>query len=701
MPDKLKVAISSDFFTAFSKLPQSQQSKVTKFITNFQKNPKSSGFNYEKIANAKDPNMRSVRIDQAYRGIVLKPDVGNIYMLLWVDHHNDAYEWARRHKCSINPETGAVQIYNVEHLESQESSADSLLQTTPGAYEELKDKQLLRLGVPEEQIPLIKTIKNEVELDEIQHRIPIEAYEGLFMYLAGSRYDEIINQREFKEVSIDTEDYSTALVSADSRSKFVVVDNELKLAKMLNAPLEKWRVFLHPSQRRLVEGTKTGSVRVLGGAGTGKTVVAMHRAECLSEDINDKPGRILFTTYTKNLATDIESNLDKLCSPECMSKIEVVNLDKWVSNFLNKHGYSHHILYWQDTEDKWDTALDLRPPEVTVHDSFYREEWVRIIQAYDIETVEQYIEVSRVGRGTSLTRSDRVKIWPVFEEYRNLLNLAGFKEVDDAYRDAAAILNNQPNLLPYTSVIVDEAQDMSSQAFKLIRAMVPQADNDIFIVGDGHQKIYGKNRVVLSHCGIDIQDRDAKLRLNYRTTEEIRTWAVKLLEGKKIDDLNGGFDTNEDYKSLTHGKSPMIENFDTQEKQAEYIAKYLNDLDSISLSSICVVARTNNEIDSIGENLKAQGISVKKITATSSEQGEDDSVRIATMHRVKGLEFDEIVLASINDGMVPLSSVIDKASDKIEAKQLDLEERALIYVAVTRAKKVALITNYGMKSTFL
>ena len=202
---------------------------------------------------------------------------------------------------------------------------------------------MLRLGVPEELLTLVRTVHNEYELDSIEHRLPQEAFEGLFFYLAGSRFDEIINERELVVTDeIDINDFEAALQRLGSQSRFVVVEDELELQRILNGPLEQWRVFLHPSQRRLAHGNKNGAVRVLGGAGTGKTVVAMHRAKWLAE--NSGPNaRILFTTFTRNLAIDIEENLKTICSPVLMDRIEVVNLDQWVKQYLRKKNYDFHL----------------------------------------------------------------------------------------------------------------------------------------------------------------------------------------------------------------------------------------------------------------------------------------------------------------------------------------------------------------------
>lgn len=703
---KPKVAISADFFSAFSRLPNTQQSKVSRFITKFQQNPLATGINYERIRDASDANMRSVRIDQAYRGIVLSPESGNVYMLLWVDHHDEAYDWARRHSCKINAATGSIQVYEsekVDELINQDVTPDQA--STPSLFLELKDKELMRLGVPEDLLGLIRTVKTDSELDAIEHRIPVEAYEGLFLYAAGSRYDEIINEREFNDQSIDTEDFETALNTLDSQSRFVVVEDELELQAMLNAPLQKWRVFLHPSQRKLITGVKNGAVRVLGGAGTGKTVVAMHRAKWLANQVAGENKKILFTTFTRNLATDIENNLRSICSPETMKRIEVINLDKWVSQYLNKRKYSFGLLFdFDDRKKLWEKALDVMPSELNLPEAFYRDEWDKVIQPQSIETLDEYKRASRIGRGTSLKRAERIKVWKVFDEYRSLLNRNKLKEVDDAYRDVAGLLANEANQLPYAGVVVDEAQDMSTQAFNVLRQIIPEGPNDLFIVGDGHQRIYGRNKVVLSRCGINIRGRAKKLRINYRTTEEIRASAVNLLTGLPVDDLDGELDNNDGYKSLTHGNPPQVECFKDAVEQADFVVRYLKDIQDkghLPIGNICIVARITRELVAIESALSAAGVGFERVKANSSDQGATDEVRTATMHRVKGLEFDQMIIASVNEGIVPLSYAVSGKGDKVEARQADLEERALLYVAMTRAMRHVVISSYGKPSPYL
>ena len=443
----------------------------------------------------------------------------------------------------------------------------------------------------------------------------------------------------------------------------------------------------------------------MGGAGTGKTVVAMHRARYLAQHIFLKDNdRILFTTFTKNLAADIRENLAKICPDKIMRRIEAVNLDKWVSDFLRRSGYSYEIDYGRRTASLWEKALNMVPTEIELDETFYREEWERIIQAKEIETLNDYLKASRVGRGVRLSRKTRKGIWPVFEEYRVLLKENGLKEGDDAMRDARQLLEGKGEILPYRAIIVDEAQDMGPQAFKLIRQMVTgdAVKNDIFIVGDAHQRIY-RHKVVLSHCGINIRGRSRKLRINYRTTDETRSWAVSLLKGVVIDDLDGGLDDQKGYKSLLHGIKPEVKNFNSFKEEVEFITQYLDQVekDGGFLKEVCLVARTNELLRQYQGALHGKDIETYLIRRSQAEDRGSPGLRLATMHRVKGLEFDRVIIAAVNKGVVPYEGTTIESSDPIVKKESEVHERALLYVSATRAKKDALVTSFGEPSRFL
>jgi len=704
---KIKFAIATDILTSLTKIPRNQQHKVLGFINKFQANPASPGINYEKIVKAKDPNLRSVRIDKTYRGIVLKPETGNLYVLLWVDHHDKAYEWAERKVCRVHPETGSIQVFNMDEDRTELGETKTDQTDAPLLFGHIRDRELIRLGVPEMLLPLVRGLKSEEELDQAADQFPEEAYESLFFLAQGHSFKEVYSDMEragrTPSYKVDTDDYETALNTPDSRGRFYVVEDELELAAILNAPLEKWRVFLHPSQLSLAERDWNGPVRALGGAGTGKTVVAMHRAKWLARHhFNRDTDRILFTTFTKNLAADIRENLTHICTNEEMRRIEVVNLDKWVSVFLRRNGYSYEIDYGMRTDPLWKAALDMAPSQPAP--SFYREEWIRVIQPQGITSVAEYMKASRVGRGTRLNRKDRKAVWSVFEEYRVLLNEQNLKESDDAMRDARLLLMRKKDILPYKSVIVDEAQDMSMQAFRLIREIVGKhgPKNDIFIAGDAHQRIY-QHKVVLSQCGINIRGRSRKLRINYRTTDETRSWAVNLLKDVETDDLNGGPDDQKGYKSLLHGELPGVHHFDTFQEELDFIIRYLKRISAGegSLKNVCLAVRTNHLMKQYESALVGEGIPVYRIRRSKADERRAEGVRLATMHRVKGIEFDRIIIASVNDGVIPYDGGENDSPDQVVRRESEVRERALLYVAATRARKEVVVTSFGKSSRFL
>jgi hypothetical protein len=528
---KPKVALSQDFLLQLSKVPASVQSKVMKWAIQFQSDPTSPGINYENIKGARDSNLKSVRLDRDWRGIVFKPNSGNVYVLLYIDHHDDAYRWAENRKLTINPVTGAMQMVVVESVSAVEASPppssagkpEPKVETPIQIFGGLNDRELLSLGVPEEMLPEVRLLSSEQQLDGLQRRLPVEAYEGLFLVAAGDTVAQVLNGREANvDRNVDTSDFATALTTPESQSRFVIVDDDEAMLAIMNAPLTQWRVFLHPTQRKLSSGDRSGPVRVLGGAGTGKTVLAMHRAKWLAENRTRGGKKVLFTTFTKNLATDIEQNLRTLCSGPTLAMLEVRNLDAWVHGLMRSRKLEHRIVYDRKRDgalQAWQAAMAARDTKLNLPDNFYEEELEQVVLAQGVTTRDQYRIARRTGRKSLLSRATRDAVWPVFEEYRGQLTSRKLKEVDDAYREIADLLSGQDERVDsYSAIVIDETQDFGPQALRLLRAMVPSAANDLFFVGDGHQRIYNRNRAVMSKCGIDIRGRSRKLYLNYRTT---------------------------------------------------------------------------------------------------------------------------------------------------------------------------------------
>ncbi|MEW6166485.1 MAG: UvrD-helicase domain-containing protein [Pseudomonadota bacterium] len=692
MQNELRIALSIDVLKAYANLPRDRQQAATKFMEKFRSNPTASGLNFERIQSAADPRMRSVRIDQNYRGIVLKPDEGNLYLLLWIDTHDHAYEWARRHRVAVHPELGALQVFDASHEE-----AEPIATTRPEGsrlFDGLKDRQLARLGVPEELIPAVRSVVDEDGLDGLQSRLPQGAYEALFLHAAGTSYDELILDLEPPE-TVDTEDFEGALERDSSKQQFVVLTDDSDLAALLAAPLALWRVFLHPTQRKLVERDWNGPVRVLGGAGTGKTVAAMHRAVWLARKHADAAGKpVLFTTFTRTLADDIRSQIAMIATPAELARIEVVNIDSWALSLLRRFGYRHELLFDEGRRrELWARALTRRPDSLDVPDSFYRTEFERVVLPQACMTADDYAKASRVGRGVQLSRAQRRDIWPVFAEYRSQLRGANLREVEEAYHDALSLLKNKAHTPGIRSVVVDETQDLSGAALALLRAAVPEAANDLFLVGDAHQRIY-RHKVVLSKVGINIRGRGRRLRINYRTTDEIRRWAAAQLAGCAIDDLEGQPDTLVGYRSLSRGPKPEEILSASREEEQAVILKTLDRLvgSGVEARGICIVLRTNEELDEYASAVARSGRPVLKLTRDTSDTDATPGVRIATMHRVKGLEFDAVIVA----GYRGADRYAERFADDGDAGVLvDMKtsERSLLHVAATRAKRFLLVSH--------
>lgn len=687
---KPKVALSQDFLLQLAKLPVNVHTKVMKWAILFQTDPKSPSINYENIHGARDPNLKSVRLDKDWRGIVFKPNTGDVYVLLYVDHHDDAYRWAENRKLTINPVTGAMQMVMVESVVQQvevpavDAATQSTTTQTPALFAALSDRELMSIGVPQESLASVRSITAEEQLDALQARLPLEAYEGLFLVAAGDTVSQVLNTRETRvDKTIDTSDFAAALATPESQSRFVVVNDDETMLAIMNAPLEQWRVFLHPTQHKLASGDRSGPVRVLGGAGTGKTVLAMHRAKWLAENRTQTGQKVLFTTFTKNLAADIEQNLRTLCSSDAMSKLEVRNLDAWVNAFMRGRKLEHRIVYDRKQDaalQAWQAALAAKDSKQDLPDNFYEQELEQVVLAQGITTLDQYRTARRTGRGVVLSRAKRDAVWTVFEEYRGQLASRKLKEVDDAYREVGDLLSAAPETAAqYSAIVVDETQDFGPQALRLLRAMVAHNPNDLFFVGDGHQRIYNRNKAAMSKCGIDIRGRSKKLYLNYRTTDEIRRQAVALLEGVEVDDLDDGHDETQRYRSVSHGPAPLVMDVKGMEGAGQETLNFVRQWTASQAGdhplTFCVIASSEKNRDALSSFLQAAGLRCLTISAQSNHADAHEVVHMSTMHRAKGLEFDCVVVVA------PVS-YLGNAEDTAT-------QRKLLYVALTRAKRGA------------
>ena len=702
----IKIAISLSFLDAYTVIPTIKKRKVKDFISRFRADPTSSGINYEGIHNASDSNMKSVRIDKDYRGIVYKPQSEPVYLLLWVGKHDDAYRWATTRRCSINDNTGTLQVYEDFYLPDLE--AETTEQYLPGLFEDVSKNHLLKMGLPEDQYELVKSIKTNEEFENLADTFPRETYAALSLILDGDTPETVINELFDDDYSneIDFNNYLAALEKPGTRQEFFVLDaaHEQELHDILEAPLEKWRIFLHKSQRKMVENDFSGPVRVLGGAGTGKTVVALHRAKYLAENIFTKPDdKILFTTFTKNLAEDIKNNLKKICSSSAFKRIEVINIDKWVFNYLESKGISVKLAYGKALDNCWDTVLKQAADGLTFNRDFYKREWELVIATQDIRTLEAYLRCPRTGMGTKLTTSARKMVWKVIEDFKLELTRRNLRDIEAVTMQARRVIQETNDTGKYAAVIVDESQDFRPQEFMLLRELMgEQKRNDIFIVGDAHQRIYG-HKFTLKKCGVRIQGRSSILKINYRTTEETRNWAFSVLSNHEYDDMDDGVDSGKGYKSLVNGPEPEIIKCTSLQDEVDTVYDKINQLVSsgTDIRDICITFRTKRYLDEFSPLLIQKGMKVYRLPSEKAEDRNIEYVRVATMHRVKGLEYEYMFIANANHDVIPFKRVFEGVNDKVVQQELEITERSLLYVAATRAKKALFVTYSGKISPFI
>ena len=573
---------------------------------------------------------------------------------------------------------------------------------------------LAKLGVPEALLPAVRTFADDAALEAAKNGIPADAYDALVCLAAGYSVAETEEQLERgKPAPLPVDDFAAALKTDESRRTFWLVEDDEELRRMLDAPLEFWRVFLHPSQRKLVERTWNGPVLVRGGAGTGKTVVAMHRARWLADLLrkrNDGNGKVLFTTFTSNLAADVEDSLGNLCSKEQLARIEVKHLDGWVVEFLKRAGYEKKIVYFDDEgklEEAWERAYNAFGEGLGLSLDFLKDEWRQIVQANALSTLAEYLRAQRTGRGTPIDRKTKERVWAVFAAYRAKLDQEGWSEPDDAYRDARAILREKPTLLPYRAVVVDEAQDLGAEALKLIAAIAPKSgdkpgEDGLFIVGDAHQRIYGR-KASMAKCGIDVRGRSRKLKVCYRTSDEIRRWAVGVLQGVTVDDLDDATDDLKGYRSLFHGPAPEVAFEKTSKAELEALAEWIESCkdERIDESDICVLARTRDDVGEIAEALRGRDFDVVVLQPRKADDRRKLGIRVGTMHRAKGLEFVAVALVRVNEDKVPPKRLLNAAPDAAIRRSIVDGEKSLIHVSATRAKKRLFVSSGGRPSELI
>ncbi|MFG1621642.1 UvrD-helicase domain-containing protein [Kribbella sp. NPDC049227] len=689
-----RLGIDREFLRDFARLERRVQDRITDVFTKFEA-ATHAGVHLEKIANVRDDRFRSIRIDQSYRGIVLAPDQGDTYTLLKVLPHDDAYAWAQRRRASVNGVTGRIEIRDVEAIDKtlpqlKEAAGHVGLRL----FAHIKSGDLLKLGVDQEIREFASVLTDVAQLEAARTFLPQHQWEALYGLAAGLTPEEVWSELgpPPEPDAIDPDDVIAAVERTSER--VLLVDGAEELLAVLRRPLEFWRVYLHPSQRRLVTASYSGPARVTGGPGTGKTVVALHRARELARR---GAGRVLVTTFTSTLATTLQATLDLLVDDlQVRDRITVQHVDQLAHHVVRRKLGAPRMLSSRDELRRWQAiGRELRLP---LSATFLSEEWRQVILAQQLGDLEEYLAARRVGRGRPLSRRQRAGVWEAVLRFQRGLLAAGMWTHETVRAEAAAQLAAGDPL--FRHVIVDEAQDLSPDQWRLLRAAVGVAPDDIFIAGDSHQRIY-QHRISLKDVSVYVSGRSARLTINYRTTAEILAWSLRILSDQSIDDMDGGMDSVAGYRCETHGESPELVGFgDRTAERRALVDKLRHWLEAgVRPSEIGIAARSNAVADDVTAELRNADI---KAYSLMNPGPRPSGVAVGTMHRMKGLEFRCVAAIGVSDSQVPPASAITPADDDHATHLQDLQrERCLLFVACTRARERLYVSWHGAPSSFI
>lgn len=700
------LVFAKEFLDDFAKLEPSVRQKVRELPDKFE-DATHSGVHLEKLNAARDERVRTVRVDQFWRGVVVRLGEGR-YALLRVLPHDDAIAWATRQRFGINAVTGLIEILDVPTVRAK---VDAVMSTAPAQAPRLfgdrRDRDFTAVGIDEELIPLLRRIADEAELYAIANYLPDAQSDAVLLLADGKSTDEVwaelAQDYELTDAAVDPEDIETALEKPGTRSSFVVTTNDAELVELLSGDFEAWRTFLHPTQRAVAYRTNfPGPAKVTGGAGTGKTVVAMHRARFLAQrllDSGDTTSRILVATYTNSLADNLDRTLRSFCAPEQYRRLQVATVDSFARQTLAAAKVRLRPAQSDTIRELADRAAAMSGLDSEGLDGrFLLAEWEQVILARRLTTVAEYGTSPRPGRGSRLSRPGRRLVWMALEHLLSELQRLGQATYLQLADHAADLLAGRPGR-PFAHVIVDEAQDLHPAQWRLLREAVSPADNDLFIVGDAHQRIYDY-RVSLLSLGIDTRGKSRRLKINYRTSQQILGWALRILSGEAIDDLDGNLEPQVGYRSAFDGPVPTIQQFTTPAEEAEFVAAQIQEWldDGVAPGAIGVAARTRRHLHAVQAAMDDTDIRWSEIGSDAKQPG----VRTATMHSCKGLEFARLAVVAANTDNLPLPMAITPVSADKAQHDLDvLRERCLLYVACTRARDELVVTSSGTPSLLL
>ena len=679
--------IADTFTDSLAKLTGNEQKAVKTTAFDLQINPSQPGLSFHKLEKVRDPNFWSVRVSRDIRIIVHRSQ--QILVLCYVDHHDDAYQWAERRKLETHPKTGAAQLVEVRER-VQEIIVPTYVVTeqspspNPPLFADIAESDLLGYGVPSEWLDDVKGVTEEDALLELAGHLPAEAQEALLVLATGGVPDRPLQKVEGAD----------PFSHPDAQRRFRIMANAEELERALEFPWEKWTVFLHPTQRQVVERDYSGPFRVSGTAGTGKTVVAIHRTAFLARA--NAEARVLLTTFSDVLADALRTKLRRLLhnEPRLMERVEVAAIET-----VGERLYQAQIgIPKIATREQIHEILGSQAGENNFSLRFLLSEWESVVDAWQLDSWEDYRDIRRLGRRTRLPVERRSVLWTIFEQLKAELRVQGLVTRAEMFRLLTKNLDEHRNP-PFDFVVVDEAQDISVAQLRFLAALGGDRPNNLFFAGDLGQRIF-QTPFSWKALGVDIRGRSRTLKLNYRTSHQIRTQADRLL-GPEVTDVDGNVEDRRGAVSAFNGETPVIRLFDTEKEENEAVGMWLIErLDKgVGANEIGVIVRSEKELERAQNAVRDVGLSFQVLD--EGTEMDNEGVSISTMHLAKGLEFRSVVVMACDDEVLPLQERIETVGDDADLEEVYDTERHLLYVSCTRARDYLMVTGVQPASEFL
>ena len=685
----MQFLIADTFTDSLVRLTGEEQKAVKTTAFDLQLNPANPGMSLHKLDKAKDKRFRSARVNADIRIIVHRSEAS--FLLCYVAHHDDAYEWAARRKLETHPTTGAAQLVEIRETVKEIVVPVYVEGARPTAekraiFADTPVEKLLGYGVPAEWIDDVKRATEDSLLQLADH-LPAEAAEALLELATGGK------PRGPTPTPIPANPFE----HPDAQRRFRLMSNMEELERALDYPWEKWTVFLHPDQRQMVERDYAGAVRVSGSAGTGKTIVALHRAAFLARVNPD--ARVLLTTFSDTLADALQTKLRRLLAgePRLAERIDVHSL-----NAIGQRLYKAHVGPAKVAGS--DVVRDL-VKEASAHVGghkfslhFLMTEWAQVVDAWQLADWASYRDVARLGRKTRIPEPQRKVLWSILDRVRDGLKARKMITEAQLFTSLATALGKGKKPV-FDFAVVDEAQDITVAHVRFFAALGGGRRNSLFFAGDLGQRIF-QQPFSWKAVGVDIRGRSRTLRVNYRTSHQIRTQADRLL-ASTVTDVDGNSEDRSETVSVFNGPPPLVRSLKSEGEETAFVGDWVKERAKTGVAphEVGVFVRSAAQFDRARAAVKAAGLAFKVL----DEHVETASgfVSISTMHLAKGLEFRAVVAMACDDEIIPLQERIETVGDDADLHEVYDTERHLLYVACTRARDHLLVSGVEPVSEFL